>query len=179
LEEGERYQEGFSLAVEGNFAEANTIFEKLAKKDTFNISLDTYLKVIDDARTKKIHEITAINLFKAFKFGRFSDDTSKINLIKMALASDSNYVIPFKELGNVYYYRKDYERAILNYKKALTFDSTLTVLYYNLALSYDEAGQIKNAIFFYKKYISLNPSKNNRYIQYSKLQILELESFSF
>jgi tetratricopeptide (TPR) repeat protein len=178
-EEGERYQQGFDKAIDGEYEEAAAIFNELAKTDTFITSINTYLKVLHDAQNQKINEETAKKLFQAFMIGRVSSDTVKLNYIKSAIQSDPGYSISYKELGNVHYYRKEFDQAILNYKYALQLDSTYYDLYYNLAICYDESGLGKEALFYYKKYVSLNPSVNSRYIQYANLRIMTLESFSF
>ena len=108
-----------------------------------------------------------------------SSDTIKINILQETIGLNPEYAISYRELGNVCYYRKNYDDASANYKKSMSLDSTFTGLYYNLALAYDESGQTEDAYIYYKKYISLNPGINDNYVQFSKLRIMEMESYSF
>jgi tetratricopeptide (TPR) repeat protein len=179
LQEDDRYKEGFMKAINEEYVEATKIFYEIRKEDTLYTNVDTYLKVIEDAQNQKIQKLTANYLFQAFIFGRSSSDSSKINYLQMAIQNNPDYAISYKELGNVLFYKKEYNDAILIYKKALVLDSTYFDLYYNLAISYDESGQKKNALLNYKKYVFYYSFSNDRYVQYSKFRIMNLESFSF
>jgi tetratricopeptide (TPR) repeat protein len=178
-EEDDRYKQGFKKAIEGNYEQAAAIFSHLAQEESLRTSINTYLQVLGDVQRGYIKEETARELFQAFMIGRVSGDTNKIGHIKSAIQNNPEYYISYKELGNVHYYRKEYEPAIINYEHALKLDSTYFYIYYNLAITYDESGQSKNALRYYKKFIASNESSNDRYVQYAKYRILGLESFSF
>lgn len=178
-EEGERYQEGFQKAINGEYKAATNIFLELEKEDSSRKSINSYLKVLEDVQNHKINDEVTKKLFQAFSMGRMSGDTTKLSLIKSAIRLYPEYAISYKELGNVYFYRKDYIDAISNYKKAINLDSTFFGLHYNVALAYDESGNEDEAYRYYKKFVALNPDSNDRYVQYANLRILELESYSF
>ncbi|MGD9580570.1 MAG: tetratricopeptide repeat protein, partial [Vampirovibrionia bacterium] len=58
-------------------------------------------------------------------------------------------------LGNVYYRKSDYERALLNYKKALQFCNDNYKIYYDIAVTYISLKDYNNAIENYKSALIL------------------------
>ncbi len=77
------------------------------------------------------------------------------------------------EQGITYYYEGDYKRAIACYNKAIEFDPTYAVAYYDRGLAYAEKGDHDSAISDYNKAIRLDPryagAYHNRGIVYADL----------
>lgn len=72
--------------------------------------------------------------------------------------------------------QKKYAPAIADYKKAIIYNSELTIIYYLLALDYDYLAQYKNALTNYKKYITLT-NEDNEYKKYSQSRVKELKKY--
>jgi tetratricopeptide (TPR) repeat protein len=60
-------------------------------------------------------------------------------------------------MGDVYARHKDYQNAILEFKKSIEINPKYADAWHNLALSYQNIGQVEEAIKTYKKAIALNP----------------------
>ena len=62
---------------------------------------------------------------------------------------------------------KKYDQAAVSFEKAIELDSTQVDLYKNISEDYENLGNYKNAITFYKKYFnSLEPAKQTPDLQY-------------
>lgn len=72
--------------------------------------------------------------------------------------------------------QKKYTLALVDYKKAIQYNSELTIIYYLMALDYDCLAQYKNALTYYKKYVSVN-TEDNEYRKYSQSRIKELKKY--
>lgn len=59
--------------------------------------------------------------------------------------------------GNVYYEKKDYPKALENYRAALDMGLESGSLYYNIANTYLKMGKIGYAVLFYEKAVRLMP----------------------
>lgn len=82
-----------------------------------------------------------------------------------------------------YYYKglindagKKYALAVADYQKAIKYNSTLSVIYYLLAIDYDSLSQFKNALLYYKKYVAVT-TETNEYKTYSQARIKELKKY--
>jgi hypothetical protein len=71
---------------------------------------------------------------------------------------------------------KKYALAVVDYKKAIAYNGELTIVYYLMALDYDNLAQYKNALLNYKKYISLT-AESNEYKTYATSRIKELKKY--
>lgn len=71
---------------------------------------------------------------------------------------------------------KKYLAAINDYKKAIQYNSELTIIYYLLAIDYDSLSQFKSALINYKKYVSLT-TENNDYKKYALERIKQLRKY--
>ncbi len=59
--------------------------------------------------------------------------------------------------GNNHYAKKEYDKAIELYKKAIAINPKDTSFYYNLGLAYYEKKEYDKAIESYNKAIAINP----------------------
>ncbi|NQE44450.1 Photosystem I assembly protein Ycf3 [ANME-1 cluster archaeon GoMg2] len=65
--------------------------------------------------------------------------------------------------GNAYAKKKDFDRAIEDYKKAIKFNPEYAGAYYNRGLAYGKKGKFDNAIEDYNKAIGFNPDFADAY----------------
>lgn len=101
-------------------------------------------------------------------------EASKIISQVLADNPKNSYALYYK--GLILDIEKKYALAIPEYKKAIQYNSQLSIIYYLLALDYDNLAQYKNALINYKKYISLT-AENNEYKKYSQARIKELKKY--
>lgn len=83
-----------------------------------------------------------------------SDDSLWLATDKYSPNSTQN----LNNLGDYYSRRKEYQRSIESYQKALALNPQYADVYNNLANTYSQMGQFEKAIELYEKALSLNPS---------------------
>jgi tetratricopeptide (TPR) repeat protein len=69
----------------------------------------------------------------------------------------------FLWLGNFYYERQEYDKAISYYNKAIKIDPLFKLTYNMLAYTYDMVGDFEKSIEAINKYISIAPDEANPY----------------
>jgi protein O-mannosyl-transferase len=82
-----------------------------------------------------------------------NEDSLWISTAKNSPSSQSTH----NNMGDVYARRKDYQNAILEFKKSIEINPKYADAWHNLALSYQSIGQKEEAIKTYQKAIELNP----------------------
>lgn len=82
-----------------------------------------------------------------------------------------------------YYYKglildteKKYLLALGEYQKAIKYNSTITIVYYLMALDYDSLSQFKTALANYKRYVA-STIEENEYKKYSLERIKQLKKY--
>jgi tetratricopeptide (TPR) repeat protein len=79
-------------------------------------------------------------------------------------------------VANFYFRNKEYQSAVEEYRKALTYQPNDSDVHYNLAIVCDEyLGDRKTALEHYKKYLSVNPE--GAYAPHVEDRILDLELY--
>lgn len=73
------------------------------------------------------------------------------------------YAMVFKQIGNCYYYTRDYEQAEYNYSKAIELDLDYATAHRNLGNVYGIQKKYKLALAEYSKAIELDPEDPNSY----------------
>ena len=80
----------------------------------------------------------------------------------------------YNNLGILYLTRERFDKAIENYKRAISLSPTLTAAHYNLGLTYHKQGKVKLAIGAYQKALSTDATlaiaHNNIAVCYTELQ---------
>ncbi len=97
-------------------------------------------------------------------------------LLNQVLTEDPKNAYALYYRGLIYDAQKKYALAVADYKKAITYNSTLTTIYYLLALDYDSLLQYKSALSNYKKYVQLC-TEDNEYKKYSNERIKQLKKY--
>lgn len=101
-------------------------------------------------------------------------ESSKI--LNQVLVEDPKNAYALYYRGLIYDAQKKYALAIADYKKAIVYNSTLTTIYYLLALDYDSLTQYKSALSNYKMYTRLC-TEDNEYKKYSNERIKQLKKY--
>lgn len=112
----------------------------------------------------------AINLYDKANY------TESLKILNQVLTEDTKNAYALYYRGLIYDAQKKYTLAIADYKKAIVYNSTLTTIYYLLALDYDSLAQYKSALSNYKKYAQLCP-EDNEYKKYANERIKQLKSY--
>lgn len=112
-----------------------------------------FKKIIEQAPNT---EFARIGLGNAYKEAGRLDDAMREWQIALQLNPDQ--IELFNAVGNVYFLRGDYERAILMYETALEKGSQSVELYYNLALSLESMGEKDKASVYYREFIKIAPA---------------------
>lgn len=100
-----------------------------------------------------------------------------------AMAIFNKVLIEDPKNGYALYYKamildvdKKYSQAIIEYQKAIKYNPDLTIIYYLMALDYDNVGQFKSALQSYKKYVAAT-SEQNEYKDYAQSRIKALKKY--
>ena len=80
-----------------------------------------------------------------------------------ALESDLDNPLILNSVGNAYYLKGDYNKAINAYKMAIRVFPQMGEVYYNLAITLEKAGRKEEAKVYYKKFIKLAPNPIEHY----------------
>lgn len=78
--------------------------------------------------------------------------------------------------GLIFDVDKKYLLAIAEYQKAVKTSPDLNIIYYLLALDYDNLSQFKNALTNYKKYVGAT-TEDNDYKKYAQARVKELKKY--
>jgi len=82
-------------------------------------------------------------------------------LYQETLRVDPNYVEALNNLGVIFIYEKDYNRAQGNFEKAIRLNPAYVDPYYNLACLYAIKSEVRNGLDYLKKAISLDQAVKN------------------
>ena len=131
--------------------------------------------MINQIDTKEIQKI--VNFIKVEKFDL------ALNIIKrLSIKSGDTFTIN-KLFASTYFKKRDWFKAILYYKKILSFEKHNYKILTNIGFAYFKLGQIKKSIIFYVKSINENPKSdltyNNLAISYTELGLYEKAYFCF
>ena len=84
-----------------------------------------------------------------------------LNLSKEKDLKDDEYI--FNLLGSAYHHKKEYDKAIEAYEKAVSINPKKDEAYYNMGNAYDDKKEYDKAIEAYVKAVSINPKKDGAY----------------
>ncbi len=123
----------------------------------FNKYLEIFRDSITEARKRDIYKV--INYILSL------DDKTKNAEAKK-----------YKSLGNEFYFRNDYKKAIEYYMKAIALDPGYVEVYNNLASTYLQLNDFKNAIKYWKITLMFDPNELDLYIN-TALALEELKEY--
>ena len=141
-----------ALALDKNNAKANELYQTVVEQAN--------IKIVDGAITlyDKGEYVPAMKIFT-----------------QVLLEDPKNsYALYYR--GLIYDVDKKYALAIVDYKKAIQYNSELSIVYYLMGLDYDNLTQSKNALINYKKYVSLT-TETNEYKTYAQARAKELVKY--
>lgn len=104
--------------------------------------------------------------------------------IKEIITNKDKTEIDYLILGNNYFGKNEYQKAIESYQKAIKINSEYSSAYYNLGIVYPKIKEYSKSIESYEKAIELNLEDSNGYynlgIVYTKIEQYEkaIESFN-
>lgn len=92
-------------------------------------------------------------------------------------------ITKFPQTAHAYFYKglvfdaqKKYQDAINNYLNAIKYTDDLNIAYYSIGVDYDYLGNYTQALNYYRKYLSTNPTEQE-YINFVQGRIKELEPY--
>ena len=93
-------------------------------------------------------------------YEKLKDFDNSIKYYKIADKLNSgNSLITLNNLGNIYLDLKDYKKAIQCFEKSLTLNGDKSPIYNNLGIAYNEIGDTRKTLYFWKE--GLNLRKEN------------------
>ncbi len=98
------------------------------------------------------------------------DSDEGIKALQEVTRQDPNVIDAWFMLGNEYFKRRDYPRAIDNYKRALSLKPDYDLVVINMANAYRGMGKDEEAMVGYRRFMELDPK--NAQIRYETAQIL-------
>lgn len=129
---------------------------------------DLYQTVLEQANIKLVDK--AIALYDK------ADYLQSLKILNQVLMEDPKNAYALYYRGLISDVQKKYTIALVDYKKAIQYSPDLTIVYYLIALDYDNLTQYKNALINYKKYISVT-TESNEYKTYASARIKELKKY--
>jgi tetratricopeptide (TPR) repeat protein len=101
--------------------------------------------------------------------GANADPARQLELYRKLVADHSNDERAHFLLGNAYFGRQDYEKAIAEYRRATGIASDFAPAYNIVGYAYRTVGRYDEAEQAFKKYIALIPNDPNPYDSYAEL----------
>ena len=129
--------EGFQNHKKNNFKDAETIYQKILKKNPNHFETIFYLGTL-------YSQLMKFNLAEP--------------LFLKAISINPSYSITYQNLGLMYEQMAVYEKAKNCYEKLIQIDSKNIEIYYKLGAIYQELRDYKKAINCYEKLIQINPN---------------------
>ncbi|HPY80988.1 MAG TPA: tetratricopeptide repeat protein [Bacteroidales bacterium] len=121
-----------------------------------------HLKMVEDcnreldAALQKQNHNPQVHLIRAFLLKQQGDTTGAIRMLQLTIDQDPKEVKAFLELGYIFQKRND-PLAISYYQNALLVDPKNSEIRYNLALMFQELGEIEKAKEEYKQLLTFEP----------------------
>lgn len=163
------YYIGVLYSEKESWAASKTYLKKALALNANNTKAKDLLEtVIEQANIKQVDN--------AIAFYDKANYTEALTIFNQVLQDDPKNAYAFYYKGLINDVNKKYLAAITEYQKAIKYNSTLTIVYYLMALDYDNLAQFKLALTNYKKYASVT-TENNEYKTYCQSRIKELKKY--
>lgn len=163
------YYIGVLYSEKENWASSKAYLKKALNLNPSNAKAKDLLgTVIEQVNIKQVDNAIAF-----YDKGNYAEALSIFNQV---LQDDPKNAYAFYYKGLMYDVNKKYLLAIGEYQKAIKYNTELSIIYYLIALDYDNLAQYKSALTNYKKYVSLT-KEDNEYKKYSQSRVLELKKY--
>ena len=186
-----------------NYSKAIEYFKKALAKEPNNTDIMYYIALAysnnDDitnaktyikkaiALTKSDEKIKELNnyivetdknqqLEKAFELYEKNNLTQALTILNTLIAEDSKNAHAYFYRAMVFDAQKKYQDAINNYLNSVKYTNDLNVAYYSIGVDYDYLKNYNQAVNYYKKYLSTNPTEQE-YIDFVNNRIKELKPY--
>jgi len=163
------YYIGVLYSEKEDWANSKTYLKKAIAINPTNLKAKDLLGSVTEQATIKLVD-DAINLFEKANY------VQSAKILNQVLVENPKNAYALYYRGLIYDNDKKYALALADYKKAIVYNSTLTTIYYLIALDYDSLAQFKNALINYKKYVSVT-TESNEFKTYSMTRIKELKKY--
>ena len=105
------------------------------------------------------------------------DYTNALKLISQILSEDKTNSYAYYYRGLIYDAQQKPLEAVEEYKKAVNYNSELSISYYLIATAYDTLGQYSNAYIYFNKFVNTSKT-NDEYKKYSITRLNDLKSYA-
>ncbi|MBN1525165.1 MAG: tetratricopeptide repeat protein [Spirochaetales bacterium] len=163
---------GFFAACATSQTQYNTAYAQYIRHDN-DAALEILAKI-----TKKDPSFLPSHLLQAEIFlGRGETDRAEKALLAAEEILPGDHMIPFN-LGNLYYQKNEYQKAIEFYSKSITLNPNFNKAYLNRANLYLTIKSYKNALADYDSFLSLTPEGYENVKRLAALLRHDLEAIS-
>ena len=142
-----------------------TALTALSNRDWKN-NITFFNKIIEQSPNTEFARIGLGNAYK--EAGRLDEAMREWQIV---LQLNPNQIELFNAVGNIYFLRGDYEKAINMYETALVKGSQTVELYYNLALSLESVGKKDKASVYYREFIKIAPAQYKDIVSELKIRL--------
>ncbi len=142
-----------------------TALTALSNRDWGN-NITFFGKIIEQSPNTEFARIGLGNAYK--EAGRLDEAMREWQI---ALQINPNQIELFNAVGNIYFLRGDYEKAINMYETAFIKGSQTVELYYNLALSLESVGKKDKASVYYREFIKIAPAQYKDIVSELKIRL--------
>jgi len=162
----DRYIDGVTLAVEGEYSEARTAFTAALRETPSYGPARVSLKLVNDVLDGKVDREIALHLFTGLSYlhNEMNDEGSA----ELANALDMNegfvtkyfswYATAYNSLGVDYYREEKPTKALFYLNKAIEIDPAYGTAFYNRGLTYVLKKQYNRAIADFSEALEIKPT---------------------
>jgi tetratricopeptide (TPR) repeat protein len=167
-----------SIAMQTALAKNNRDISIMIDLSQIWIDLKWYRKALHilEEAIKINPEIPIIYINKAIALWHTGNIAEAKRMFYTAMKYSSVKQTALVNIGNMYFYTNDYRKALSCYKKASAIEKQNPSLEFDIALSYQKLGKLKNALYHYDQFLAL--SNDNKDVLYRCADIsIELKKF--
>lgn len=170
------YDRGVDYGIQGQFDLAATEFRYTLEIDSLYVPAKLNLVVVEDVLAQKISPVAGRLYFSAVFQGNQDNFDQKISDLNAALDINPDFALAYNERGIAWARKQEYSRAIDDYNRASALLPNYPEIYFNQALSCDNAGRYAEANAAYRKFLEYTPVSYTWYIIYARKRIWEMEN---
>ena len=142
-------------------SDAHICYKRAKYGSTTQSSVLTCLKAISDMTISK-RDIDASRINLGIIYNNKSEPRMALEQFEIALKNENMRAEIFLNQGNSLLLLKDYKGALKKYQASLENNlDDISAVYFNKGMAHEYLGNIDQAVSFYKKAVTLNPSLLN------------------